>query len=75
LIVPSLIFGAFANLGVQEGEKVAARQPSRNVEIRLGPEETVDEIVADIIRREGYFRAVLVLIQSRGVLPLNSLHI
>ncbi|KAK6208351.1 hypothetical protein QIS74_00958 [Colletotrichum tabaci] len=54
----------FITLSINEEEREVARMPSRDIEIRLPAGEDVSFLLAKIIRREGYFRAVLV--QSRG---------
>ncbi|KAI1172689.1 hypothetical protein F4777DRAFT_601312 [Nemania sp. FL0916] len=51
-------------LAINDDESRVAALPSVDIEIRLRPGEDVRALCAKIIRREGYFRAVLV--QSRG---------
>ena len=47
-----------------------AAMPSHDVELRVALNTNVQEFIAKIIRRERYFRAVLV--QSRGVRPAHD---
>ncbi|KAK2021812.1 hypothetical protein LX32DRAFT_699127 [Colletotrichum zoysiae] len=54
----------FTKAGTDDDERRVINMASHDIAIRFPDNETVQSYVAKIIRREGYFRAVLV--QSRG---------
>ncbi|GKT45154.1 LOW QUALITY PROTEIN: uncharacterized protein ColSpa_05335 [Colletotrichum spaethianum] len=51
-------------LAINDEERLIINMPSRDIEIRVTSNTSVQQFVASIIRRQGYFLAVLV--QSRG---------